>query len=232
MAECDGSDPLASYEVLQRAAEYCRARKGPALVHAQVTRPYSHSLSDDEKLYKTAALREDEAHRDPIPQFGLFLVRKGIVDEKELENIEAEVDAEIREASDQALSAELPTKESILVNQYSPVVDPTSSRFESTPHFSGEPRTMVEMIAATLADEMERDERIVVFGEDVADCSNEDDLESVKGKGGVFKATFGLQRQFGYDRVFNTPIAEASIVGKRDGNGGSRVKARRGDSVF
>jgi 2-oxoisovalerate dehydrogenase E1 component len=213
IAECDGSDPLASYEAVYRAAEHCRARKGPALVHAKVTRPYSHSLSDDEKLYKTDALREEEAHRDPIPKFGLFLVREGIVNEKELESIEAEVDAEVRESSDQALAAELPGKESILVNQYSPDVDPTSSRFESVPQFSGEPRTMVEMISATLADEMARDERILVLGEDVADCSNESDLECLKGKGGVFKATIGLQRRFGYGRVFNTPIAEACIVG-------------------
>ena len=211
--ECDGSDPLASYVVLHRAAEYCRARKGPALVHAQVTRPYSHSLSDDEKLYKTHALREKEAHRDPIPKFGLFLVREGVVDEKELEAIEAEVDSEVRDASDKALLAAPPAKETILVNQYSEEIDPTSSRFESTPQFSGEPRTMVEMVSATLADEMARDERIVVLGEDVADCSIEEDLKHVKGKGGVFKATVGLQRRFGSDRVFNTPIAEAAIVG-------------------
>src|ERR1700692_1276246 len=217
LEECDGSDPLASYAVLQRAAEYCRARKGPALVHAQVTRPYAHLLSDDEKLYKSHALREEEAHRDPIPKFGLFLVREGIVDEKELEAIEAEVDREVRETSDQALLAEPPTKESILVNQYSHDVDPASSRFESVPQFSGEPRTMVEMISATLADEMARDERIVVLGEDVADCSNEEDLEHLKGKGGVFKATVGLQRRFGYARVFNTPIAEACIVGRAVG---------------
>jgi 2-oxoisovalerate dehydrogenase E1 component len=211
--ECDGSDPLASYAVVRRAAEYCRARKGPALVHALVTRPYSHSLSDDEKLYKTDTLREEEAHRDPIPKFELFLVRDGIVDEKELETIEEEVEREVRDSSDKALAAELPAKESILVNQYSPDVDPASSRFESVPEFSGEPRTMVEMISVTLADEMARDERIVALGEDVADCSNEEDLNQVKGKGGVFKATIGLQRRFGSARVFNTPIAEAGIVG-------------------
>lgn len=211
--ECDGSDPLASYVALHQAAEYCRARKGPALVHAQVTRPYSHSLSDDEKLYKTHALREKEAHLDPIPKFGLFLVREGLVDEKELEAIEAEVDSEVRDASDKALLAASPAKECILINQYSPDVDPTSSRFESVPQFSGEPRTMVEMVSLTLADEMARDERILVFGEDVADSSVEEDLKHVKGKGGVFKATVGLQRRFGSERVFNTPIAEACIVG-------------------
>jgi 2-oxoisovalerate dehydrogenase E1 component len=213
LLECDGSDPLKSYAVLRHAVEYCRERKGPALVRARVTRPYSHSLSDDEKLYKNPALREEEAQRDPIPKFGLFLVREGIVDEKELEAIEAEVDREIRESSDQALSAEPAAIESVLVNQYSHDVDPASSRFESTPQFSGEPRTMVEMVSVTLADEMARDERIVVFGEDVADCSSEEDLECVKGKGGVFKATVGLQRRFGSARVFNTPIAEACIVG-------------------
>jgi 2-oxoisovalerate dehydrogenase E1 component len=215
--ECDGTDPLASYASLRPAVEYCRARKGPALVHAHVTRPYSHSLSDEEKLYKTSQQRENEAHRDPIPKFGLFLVREGIVGEKGLEEIETAVDDEIREATDRALIAESPAKESILVNVYSPDIDPTSSRFEATPQFSGEPRTMVEIVSATLADEMARDERIVVFGQDVADCSNEEDLKEVKGKGGVFKATVGLQRRFGSARVFNTPIAEAFIVGSAIG---------------
>ena len=150
--ECDGTDPLVSYDALQRAAEHCRARKGPALVHAHVTRPYSHSLSDDEKLYKTAEEREEEAHRDPIPKFGLFLVREGILDEKELERVEAEVDREILEATDFALAAELPGEESILKWVCSPDVDPTSSQFESEPKTDGEPKTMVEMVAATLAD--------------------------------------------------------------------------------
>src|SRR5580698_2747391 len=103
--EVDGTDFVASYQALSEAAAYARARKGPALVHAQVTRPYSHSLSDDERAYKTNVLREEEAHHDPVPKFGLFLVREGILDEKELEAIEAEVDREVREASDQALAA-------------------------------------------------------------------------------------------------------------------------------
>jgi 2-oxoisovalerate dehydrogenase E1 component len=215
--ECDGTDPLASYEVLRRAEEHCRARKGPALVHAHVTRPYSHSLSDDEKLYKTPDEREKEAHRDPIPKFGLFLVREGILDERELERLEAEVDREILEATDSALAAELPAEKSILQWIYSPDVDPTSSRFESEPKYAGEPKTMLEMIPATLADEMERDARILVFGEDVADCSREESLAQLKGKGGVFKATAGLQRRFGSERVFNTPLAEAAILGRAIG---------------
>ena len=215
--ECDGTDPLASYAALTRAVAWCRARKGPALVHAHVTRPYSHSLSDDEKLYRTPAEREEEARRDPIPRFGLFLVREGILDEKEVEAIEAEVDREVREAADQALAAEPPAPASILQWVYSPDVDPTAAAFAAEPNFTGDPKTMVDMVAATLADEMARDERIVLFGEDVADCSREEILAEVKGKGGVFKATAGLQRKYGTDRVFNSPLAEANIVGRAIG---------------
>jgi 2-oxoisovalerate dehydrogenase E1 component len=214
IAECDGTDPLESYAVCKTAVQYCRDRRGPALVHAHVTRPYSHSLSDDEKLYKTPEEREDEAHRDPISKFSLFLVREGILDQKEIEALEAEVDQEVRNAADEALAAEEPTIDSIRVNIYSPDVDPTSAAFEAQPQLHGAPKTMVEMVAATLSDEMARDERITVFGEDVADASREETLKQLKGKGGVFKATSGLQRKYGTDRVFNTPLAEAAIVGR------------------
>jgi 2-oxoisovalerate dehydrogenase E1 component len=215
--ECDGTDPLASYAAMSRATAHCRARKGPALVHAHVTRPYSHSLSDDEKLYRCDAEREDEARRDPIPKFGLFLVREGILEEREVEALEANVEREIAEGTDRALAAELPAKDSIYQWVYSPDVDPTGSRFEAEPRIEGEPKTMVEMVSATLIDEMGRDERIVVFGEDVADCSREDSLAALKGKGGVFKATAGLQRKYGAQRVFNSPLAEANIVGRAIG---------------
>jgi 2-oxoisovalerate dehydrogenase E1 component len=217
LAECDGTDPLESYGVCKEAIEYCRERRGPALVHAHVTRPYSHSLSDDEKLYKSADERDEEARRDPITKFALYLVREGLLDQKEIEALEAEVDREVREAGDQALAAEEPSIDSIRVNVYSPEIDPTCSAFDSQPQFHGAPKTMVEMVAATLLDEMGRDDRITVFGEDVADASREDHLKHVKGKGGVFKATAGLQRKYGPDRVFNTPLAEASIVGRAIG---------------
>jgi 2-oxoisovalerate dehydrogenase E1 component len=217
VAECDGTDPLESYAVCKTAVQYCRERRGPALIHAHCTRPYSHSLSDDEKLYKTPEEREAEAHRDPISKFSLLLVREGILDQKEIEALEAEVDQEVRNAADEALAAEEPQIDSIRVNVYSPDVDPTSSAFEAQPQLHGAPKTMVEMVAATLSDEMARDERITVFGEDVADASREINLKQVKGKGGVFKATAGLQRKYGHDRVFNTPLAEASIVGRAIG---------------
>jgi len=217
VAECDGTDPLESYAVCKDAIRYVRERRGPALVHARVTRPYSHSLSDDEKLYKTAEEREGEARRDPLSKFSLFLIREGLMDQKEIEALEGEVDREVREAADQALTAASPEASSVYSNVYSPDVDPTSATFRTEPKFHGGPKTMVEMVAATLQDEMSRDERITVFGEDVADASREDNLKDVKGKGGVFKATAGLQRKYGADRVFNTPLAEASIVGRAIG---------------
>ena len=217
IGECDGTDPLESYAVCKEAVQYVRERRGPALVHASVTRPYSHSLSDDEKLYKTPEEREAEARRDPLSKFSLFLIRDGLMDQKEIEALEAEVDREVRDAADQALAAEPPEVASITTNIYSPDVDPTSMAFAATPQVHGAPKTMVEMVAATLMDEMGRDERITVFGEDVADVSREDHLREVKGKGGVFKATAGLQRKYGADRVFNTPLAEASIVGRAIG---------------
>jgi 2-oxoisovalerate dehydrogenase E1 component len=222
--ECDGTEVLESYAVMERAVGHCRARRGPALVHAHVTRPYSHSLSDDEKLYKPAEFREAEAQRDPVPKFGLFLVREGILDEPEVERIESEVDAEILEATDRALAAELPAHDSIYISVYSPDVDPTDVALASEPNLTGASKTMVEMVSATLADEMARDERVLVFGEDVADCSIPEHMEKVKGKGGVFKATAGLQRRFGFGRVFNTPIAEAAIIGRAIGMGTRGLK--------
>ena len=122
--ECDGTDPLESYAALSAAVAHCRARRGPALVHAHVIRPYSHSLSDDEKLYKTAEEREAEAHRDPVPKFGLFLVREGILDEHEIEALESDVEREVLEATDRALAAE-PHERIRSMNAY---IRPTSIR--------------------------------------------------------------------------------------------------------
>jgi len=217
--EVDGCDLLASYEVLQKAVAYARERKGPALVHAKVIRPYSHSLSDDEVMYRPDAERDADAVRDPITQFPKWLVDEGHATTAEIEAIQASVDAEVLAATDDALAQPQPAPETATFAVYSPDVDPTSEQFdtEDDPQFSGEPTTMVDLLNACMKDEMRRDGRIVVFGEDVADVSREEYLGKVKGKGGVFKVTWGLQKEFGGTRVYNSPLAEANIIGRAIG---------------
>ena len=215
--EVDGCDPVASHATLERAIDWCRRRKGPALVHARVIRPYSHSLSDDERMYRPDREREFEAGRDPLTTFPRRLVEEGLATEEELAAIRAQVDREVDAATERALEAPQPAPDTALRFVYSPDVDPTAERFASEPVFEGEPTTMVDLLNAAMKDEMERDPRIVVFGEDVADASREGILGEVKGKGGVFKVTANLQRRFGGVRVFNSPLAEANIVGRAVG---------------
>jgi 2-oxoisovalerate dehydrogenase E1 component len=217
--EVDGCDLLASHEVLRRAVEYARKRKGPALVHAHVIRPYSHSLSDDEILYRPPEEREAEARRDPVNTFPKWLIAQGHATEADIRRIQEEVDAEVQAATDDALAQEQPGPETVYMHVYSPDVDPTSEQFdtEDDPQFSGNETTMVDLLNACMKDEMRRDQRIVVFGEDVADVSREEHMGKVKGKGGVFKVTWGLQKEFGSARVYNSPLAEANIVGRAIG---------------
>ena len=217
--EVNGCDPVASYDALTHAAAHCRQRRGPALVHAHVTRPYSHSLSDDEVLYKPPREREEEAKRDCLATFPKRLLADGVATEADLDAIKHQVEEEIQVATDMALASPQPKPETALLYVYSPDVDPTSEQFdtEDDPHFTGDPTTMVDLLNACLRDEMAREPRILVFGEDVADLSREQHLTEVKGKGGVFKVTWGLQRHFGSERVYNTPLAEASIVGRAIG---------------
>jgi 2-oxoisovalerate dehydrogenase E1 component len=217
VATVDGTDFLASHRAMQEAVAYVRARKGPALVHAHVIRPYSHSLSDDEKLYKTPAERDAEARRDPIRRLGQFLIDRDISTAADLAAIASTIEREVDEAAQAALKAPKPAKDTAALYVFSPDVDPSSDAFASEPSAEGNPDTMVAAINRTLKDEMAHNPRIIVFGEDVADASRSHVLNAVPGKGGVFKVTHGLQRQFGDDRVFNTPIAEASIVGRAVG---------------
>ncbi len=213
----DGTDFFVSLRALREATAYVRARRGPALVHARVVRPYSHSLSDDEKLYKPPAEREAEARRDPIARFAEYLKANGLATDAELQALQAEVDREVAEAALTAQAAPKPPKSSAELWLYSPDVDPASAAFETPAQPEGKPETMVSAINRTLKDEMARDARIVVFGEDVADASKREALAVVPGKGGVFKLTHGLQRLYGDDRVFNSPLAEANIIGRAIG---------------
>lgn len=213
----DGTDLVQSYRACGEAIAYARARRGPALIHAKVVRPYSHSLSDDERLYKTPEERAVEAERDPIRRLSGLLVEAGVLTDKALADLVREAERTVGEAADRALAAPKPARSTAGLYVYSPVVDPTSPDFEAAPVTEGKPDTMVAAINRTLKDEMARDPLIVVFGEDVADASREANLAKVPGKGGVFKVTHGLQRAFGSNRVFNSPLAEANIVGRAVG---------------
>jgi len=233
--EIEGTDPIIAYSAFKRAAEHCRAGHGPAFVHAHVIRPYSHSLSDDERLYRPDSERQADAARDPVHCLQMFLLREGILDEKEIDKIEREIEEQIQDDADRALEAAPPQPETIYNFVYSPNLDSTSAAFDThaalaTPETAADGegpaaqnkssnKTMADLINTALRDEMRRDERVVIFGEDVADCSREEYLKQkqVKGKGGVFKLTAGLQSQFGSDRVFNSPIPEANIIGRATG---------------
>src|SRR5580704_17304032 len=240
--EIDGTDPVVAYAALRRAAEHCRSGNGPAFVHAHVIRPYSHSLSDDERLYRPDSERQADAARDPISLMQMFLLREGILDEKGINKIEKEVEEQMQVDTDRALVAAVPQPETIYNFVYSPDLDPTSPAFETQPaaaapetaadgkrsadpqsvnpqNKASQNKTMADLINTTLRDEMRRDERVIIFGEDVADASREVYLKQklIKGKGGVFKLTSGLQMEFGADRVFNSPLAEANIVGRATG---------------
>jgi 2-oxoisovalerate dehydrogenase E1 component len=220
-AEVDGTDPVESYAAFTQAVKHCRSGKGPALVHGHVIRQYSHSFSDDEGLYRSEEERKREAALDPLPKLQMRLLRDGILDPADINRLEREVDEEVRAAAEKVLRAPLPTVSSIRRHIYSANVDPGSEQFVrpavQTP--DGQERTMADLINACLKDEMQRDARIVVFGQDVADTSHDQELRQglVKGKGGVFKLTAGLQREFGSDRVYNGRLAEADIVGRAIG---------------
>src|SRR5436853_722416 len=209
---CDGTDPIESLAVMRRAVDNCRKNRGPSFVHAKVIRPYSHSLSDDEKGYRCEAERVADSEHDPLTQFGALLIREGVASQDELQALKDEIDREINEAADKALASPQPAPETATDFVYSPTVDPTSNDFDTEDQLqlSGNPGTMVDLINRCLHTEMKRDPRIVVFGEDVADCSREEFINEVKGKGGVFKVTANLQREFGSKRGYNSPLAEAN----------------------
>jgi 2-oxoisovalerate dehydrogenase E1 component len=219
--EIDGTDAIASYEAMREAVAYCRSGEGPAVVHGHVTRPYSHSLSDDERLYRSKEEIEADSLRDPISRMQMWLLREGVLDAQGINELERKVDEEVQRAADRALAAVLPTADTILKHVYSEDLDPRDSRFATKAAVTADDteRTMADLLNATLKDEMRRDERVVVFGEDVADATRDEALRAgkIKGKGGVFKLTSGLQKEFGNDRVWNSPLAEANITGRAIG---------------
>ncbi len=221
---CDGNCPIESFDTVSEAAKHIRAGKGPALVHASCTRPYSHSLSDDHKYYRTDKELEAEAKLDVVNSFPLFLEEAGILTKKEINALKDDIDKEVKEAIIQAVDTKWPGVDTYKDHLYSEEIDPSSDEFSTDPQFSGkEDVPMAGTINKVLKSEIKRNPLIRMFGEDVADFSELEKLENeaLSGKGGVFKITSGAQRtsyELGRkNQVFNSPLAEANIIGRAIG---------------
>ncbi|MCL6099100.1 MAG: dehydrogenase E1 component subunit alpha/beta [Bacteroidetes bacterium] len=199
--EVDGTDFLQVNAIAQSAFKYARQGKGPALVEAHVVRLLSHSSSDDQKKYRPVESLKEDLKKDPIEIFSNQLISKGILTNLAYEEFKKEILQHVNEAADWSLKQPEPKAETAL--RY--VLDESGKRdrleYEKITH-QGKPIVMVDAINHALKEEMDRNDKIYVFGEDIAD-----------GKGGVFTATKGLSTTFGNERVFNSQLAEASIVG-------------------
>ncbi|MDZ4826494.1 MAG: dehydrogenase E1 component subunit alpha/beta [Actinomycetota bacterium] len=215
VVKMDGRDYFEVRRKGKDAIARVRAGTGPSLIHALVTRPYSHSLSDDQKKYRAPEELEDEREHDPITVLEQKLLELGAITEAAIETIREEAKEEVRAAAEQALAAPRPDPLTVLDHVVGPMPVTTDPGDPTVPA-DAEVVTFGEAIRRTLLSEMERDERIRVFGEDVADADPEV-MDEVPGKGGVFGITFGLQRTHGEARCYNTPLAEANIIGRAVG---------------
>jgi 2-oxoisovalerate dehydrogenase E1 component len=201
----DGTDFFESYQKIKEAIDYIKSGKGPALVEAEVVRLQSHSSSDDQKKYRKQDELEKDKQNDPIEKFVAKLKMQGILTDEEYIKIWEEVNAEIDEAADRAFNAADPDPKDATKFVYDESGLKESLDYEKSEP-SGDKIVMVDAINHALHEEMKRSNNMYIFGEDIADK-----------KGGVFTATKGLSTAFGDDRVFNSPLAEASILGVANG---------------
>lgn len=218
--ECDGTCPIDSYDTIKKAEKHLRDGKGPVLVHAHVTRPYSHSLSDDHSFYRTQKELEEEAKIDVLNTYPAFLLEAGYMSQTEIDSLKKEVEAEVKDAMKRAIDTPWPELDTYADHMYSMDVDPSSSDFETNAEFSGkEDVPMAGSINSVLRNEIQKNPMMRMFGEDVADFSELEKLDNpeLKGKGGVFKVTANCQRDSKEGQVFNSPLAEANIIGRAIG---------------
>jgi 2-oxoisovalerate dehydrogenase E1 component len=197
----DGCDFRQTFQAATEAVSLARAGKGPSLIEAETVRLLAHSSSDDQKKYRELDELEEDRKRDPIPRLEAYLLERNMADREELDAMRSAVQQEVNDAAEEAESRELPDPSLLKRYVYSPRVVTAVEGF-SEPAHEGKRVVMVDAINHALAEELERDPRLLIYGEDVAGK-----------KGGVFTATRGLTERFGGDRVFNSPLAEASIVG-------------------
>ena len=195
----DGINFFESYQAFQKAVKRARSGKGPTIIVSEVVRLLPHSSSDDHRKYRKPEELDKDRNNDPILQFVLACTENGIISAGEFDGIQEEVKQTLDKAADWALEQPDPAAETALDHVF---VEYRSKNKPTAPKKEGERVVMVDAINHALHEEMEKDERVLVYGEDVADP-----------KGGVFTATKGLTHQFGKERAFNSPLAEASIVG-------------------
>ncbi len=216
----NGSCPIESYAAMIEAVEHTRKRLGPVLVHASVTRPYSHSLSDDQTMYRTKEELAEEKIIDVFNSYPKTLIEAGVITQKENDQILQDVSAEVKEAMAKAIETPWPSIESSMDHLHSMDVDISSTDFETEPNFTGKDDIpMAGAINKVLRSEFAKNPLLRMFGEDVADFSQLEKFDNpdLKGKGGVFKITSGVQRDSREGQVFNSPLAEANIVGRAIG---------------
>lgn len=217
---CDGTCPIDSYNTMLKAEKHLRKGKGPVLLHATVTRPYSHSLSDDQTKYRTKKEMADEVLIDVINTYPEFLLGSGILTENEIEKVRTDVNDEVKLALEKTLETPWPGLEESMKHLYSEDVDISSDSFSTTGVFEGKADIpMAGVVNRVLKQEVIKNPLIRVFGEDVADFSELEKLndKTLKGKGGVFSVTNGVQRSARDNQVFNSPLAEANIIGRAIG---------------
>lgn len=219
--ETDGNCPIESYATMTEAVEHIRKGNGPVLVHAHVTRPYSHSLSDDHAMYRTQEDLNDEKQRDVFNAYPKMLIEAGVISEEERKALYDEISAECREAMNKAIETPWPEVSTATDHLYSAETPIDSEELFSKPaNFTGKDDVpMAGAINKVLKDEFSNNPLLRMFGEDVADFTELHKLDdpNLKGKGGVFKLTHGVQRVSREGQVFNSPLAEANIIGRAIG---------------
>ncbi|MBT7610028.1 MAG: dehydrogenase [Bacteriovoracaceae bacterium] len=225
--KCNGSCPVESYATMFEAARYIRKERKPVLIHASVTRPYSHSLSDDQSMYRTKEELEAEKVQDVFNSYPKFLTESGLFTKKEVQKLLEDITLEVREEMKRAIDTPWPDVSTSTDHIYSDDIKINDAVFETEPQFSGkEDVPMAGSINAVLKSEFKRNPFNRMWGEDVADFSQLEKLDNpdLKGKGGVFKVTSGVQRNSQEGQVFNSPLAEANVIGRAIGQAMRGIK--------
>ena len=195
----------AMYQLLPGLIQSIREGKGPALVEFNVVRLDNHSSSDDHRKYRSSEELEEVAGRDPILQVESQVVASGILSMAEIEDLRARIKSDVDRAAEEADSHPFPQHYDVMQHVFSPEMPVTE---ELEPNFVNARVSMVQAINSGLREEMVRNPKIVMWGEDIQDP-----------KGGVFGVTKGLTDEFGEARCQNSALAEASILGIAGGMG-------------